>query len=108
MDGLRLFQAVTPGGETWVNAGLDSADPRSTFGELVMVSLRTCEDPPMHLDLFEVADDHEEHFASIRFDFPGVWEIVEPDTPIRRQAGVRIDPEAYAQDDPKTMRYGRS
>lgn len=103
MDGLRLFQATTPGGDSWMNAGLDSADPRSTFGELVMVALRTADDPPLHLDLFEVLGDKDEHFAAVRFDYPGTWEIVEPDAPMHRQAGSRIDSDAYAGGDPKAI-----
>jgi hypothetical protein len=104
---LRLFQAVTLGGESWCNAGLDSADPRATFGELVMIGLTQTDDPPLHLDLIERVDGKDEHFASIRFDYPGTWEIVEPDAPLRRLAGTQIDPDAYAAGDPKAMQYGR-
>jgi hypothetical protein len=108
VDELRVFQAITPGGDTWMSAGLGGTDPQSTFGNLVMARLSKCDDPPLHLDLTEVLDTSDHHFASVRFDFPGVWEIVEPNVPIRRLPGTRIDPGSYALGDPKAMSYGRS
>lgn len=108
MEGLRLFQATTPGGDVWMTAGLGGGDPRESFGKVVMAYLSKCEDPPLHLDLSEVRDGEDEYFAAVRFDFPGVWEIVEPNVPLRQLPGNVIDVNGYAPDDPKAMKYGRS
>lgn len=112
MDGAdlsRVFTATTPGGSIWASAALaDAENARDEFGRLVMGLLSKIEDPPLHLDLVELEDGEDHHYASVRFDYPGTWELVEPGQPIQRQPGMRIDPGGYAAGDPKSMGYGRA
>lgn len=104
----RVFTATTPGGDAWASAGLPGEDARDTFGNVVMSLLSKVEDPPLHLDLFEHMDGAAHLYASVRFDYPGTWEIVEPNAPFSRLGGGNIDPSAYAEGDLKSMRYGRA
>ena len=106
----RVFTATTPGGDIWASASLAAVDTaRDEFGKLVMSLLCKVEDPPLHLDLMELErGDANHHYASVRFDYPGTWEIVEPNAPLQRLAGNRIDTDAYPAGDPKAMQYGRA
>lgn len=104
----RVFTATTVGGDSWASVGLPGDDARDTFGDVIMSLLSKVDDPPLHLDLFEFVDGADLHYATIRFGYPGTWEIVEPNAPFPPLGGGGVDPSGYAADDLKSMHYGRA
>jgi hypothetical protein len=68
----RIFSAVVPDGEPWVNAlFIDDEYSRGTFIHIVVANLIGHPNTPNKLGLFELVDGSAEHFATVRFGDDG-------------------------------------